>query len=155
MCRGERLGRAGDTAVMGPRQPPVFLGSLHVSGVRIVSSSLQHGWELLRTVLVDLFHEQSCERKLIASGKTFRGSYTCLYAFKVHVLAFNEILPFQSGLGQGDAVCCTHLPCVALSGKHLFRSSSYREIHINGKVTVHPDTAACCLYFPQFLSGSG
>lgn len=33
--------RAGDAAVMGLRQPPVFLGSLHGSGVRTVPSSLQ------------------------------------------------------------------------------------------------------------------
>lgn len=35
------VGCAGDMAVTGPRQPPVFLGSLHGSGVRIVPSSLQ------------------------------------------------------------------------------------------------------------------
>lgn len=106
---------------------------------------------MLRTVLVDLFQEQCCERKQIASGKTFRGSYASLYAFQVHILARNEILPFQNGLEQGDAVVAAcHVDC-----KCLFRSSSYREIHINGKVTVHPDIATYLLYFPRFLSGSG
>lgn len=117
-CGGE-VGHAGDTAAMGLWQPPVFLGSLHGSGVRIVPSPLQCQREVLRTVLVDLFREQSCERKQIASGKTFRGSYTSLYAFKVHVLALNETLPFQNGRGQGDAVCCTHLLCIVLSSKCL------------------------------------
>lgn len=52
-----------------------------------------------------------CERKQIASGKTFRGSYTSLYAFK-----YTFVLSMKCCLSRKDlhreVLCIAHAYCV-------------------------------------------
>lgn len=55
-----------------------------------------------------LFPEQCCEREQIALGKTFRGSYTCVCALGVPVLAVQD--------EERRDVPCTERSCRELQG---------------------------------------
>lgn len=55
-----------------------------------------------------LFPEQCCEREQIASGKTFRGSYTCVCALGVPALGVQD--------EERRDVPCTERSCQELQG---------------------------------------